>query len=382
MQLSRSLARRGFQVRHLYSGSIQTPRGALVRKADDPATFEVASIELGESIAKYSFVKRRGQERRYGHLLAAEVDRYDPDVVISANTPLDVQAVLQRMCVLRGRRFVFWLQDVYSFGVERVLQKRLPVVWRPIAWYYRRLEQSMLSRSDHVILITEDFRSALDPQRTRRDSVHVIENWAPIDEVPVRPKDNTWARKHGLHDKLCFLYSGTLGLKHNPNLLLEIALSFRDHPHVRVVVVSEGMGEDYLREKKAEYGLNNLLLFGFQPFEEMPDVLATGDVLIAILEPDAGVFSVPSKVLTYLCAARPLLLAVPLENLSAKIVSRNCAGIVVQPTDADAFVQAALELVRAPDRRAELGRHAHAYAKRTFDIEAITDRFEQVLNMP
>jgi hypothetical protein len=46
---------------------------------------------------------------------------------------------------------------------------------------------------------------------------------------------------------------------------------------------------------------------------------------------DAGTLSVPSKVQPYLCAGRPILLAAPAENLAARIVARENAGLVVHP---------------------------------------------------
>jgi glycosyltransferase involved in cell wall biosynthesis len=102
-------------------------------------------------------------------------------------------------------------------------------------------------------------------------------------------------------------------------------------------------------------------------------------VLLAILEPDAGVFSVPSKVLSYLCAARPLLLAVPQENLAAKIVAQNKAGLVVNPEDTAAFIQAAVLLREDSGLREELGRNGRNYAETHFNIEKITNKFEAVL---
>jgi glycosyltransferase involved in cell wall biosynthesis len=84
-------------------------------------------------------------------------------------------------------------------------------------------------------------------------------------------------------------------------------------------------------------------------------------------------------VLTYLCAARPVLLAVPAGNLAARIVERNGCGIVVPPTDTDAFLDAASRLLRDTDARDRMGAAARAYAERTFDIEQITSRFERVL---
>ena len=168
-------------------------------------------------------------------------------------------------------------------------------------------------------------------------------------------------------------------MKHNPEILLRLALHVRDRPDVCVVVVSQGLGADWLRQRKDELALENLMVLPFAPFEDLPDVLATADVLLAVLEPDAGVFSVPSKVLAYLCAARPVVLAVPPENLAARLVRDHEAGLVVPPSDTDGFAEAVVALADDPARRHRLGGNARAYAEETFRIEPIADAFEHVL---
>ena len=122
-----------------------------------------------------------------------------------------------------------------------------------------------------------------------------------------------------------------------------------------------------------------MLLLPYQSYERLPEVLASAEVLLALLEPDAGSFSVPSKVLTYLCAARPLLVSVAEENLAARVVERSGGGLVVAPKDPEALLTAAADLHADATRRAEMGRSARAYAETTFDLERIADRFEQVL---
>ncbi|HVT30110.1 MAG TPA: hypothetical protein VHE81_19005, partial [Lacipirellulaceae bacterium] len=140
-----------------------------------------------------------------------------------------------------------------------------------------------------------------------------------------------------------------------------------------------GPGVDWLVEHAAQNRIRSLQCFGFQPFEVLPDVLGSADVLVAILEPDAGVFSVPSKVLSYLCAGRPLLLAVPKVNLAAKIVSSIGAGPVVEPTDISAFCASAQKLIDSPKHRDECAKAARSYAEAHFDIRLIGDQFEAIL---
>jgi glycosyltransferase involved in cell wall biosynthesis len=128
-----------------------------------------------------------------------------------------------------------------------------------------------------------------------------------------------------------------------------------------------------------ERPLPNLRLLPFQPIDQYPDVLGAADVLVALLEPTAGTFSVPSKVLSYLCAGRPILAAIPPQNLAARTIERAGAGLVVSPTDEEAFLVAAKQLLVDGVVRTAAGRSARAYAEATFDTEVITDRFQQVI---
>jgi glycosyltransferase involved in cell wall biosynthesis len=111
----------------------------------------------------------------------------------------------------------------------------------------------------------------------------------------------------------------------------------------------------------------------------LPEVLASAEILLAILEPDAGRFSVPSKVLGYLCAGRPVVASVPADNLAARVVERSGGGIVVAPGSASGLVDAVAALLEHPELREKLGRAGRDYAKREFDLPAISERFERVL---
>ena len=379
VQLSRALARRNHSVLHLYCSSFQTPRGIVQKLETDSDNFSCRAIELSRPFEKYKFIKRFFQEIEYGNLLVKEVEKFKPDILISANNPLDPQRILLKYCIKNNIKFIFWLQDIYGYAIKELLTRKLSILGRAIGRYYIKSEISMLRRSDRIVIISEDFYTILQKANISENKIELIHNWAPLEDLQMQNKDNIWSRKHELHDKLCIFYTGTLGLKHNPELLVDIALALRDQSHIRIVVVSEGLGADFLKIKQEEYQLNNLIILDFQPFELMPAVMATADILVAILDRDAGVFSVPSKVLTYHCAGRPLLLSVPKENLSARLVEAMETGIVVPPQENGRFLQEVKKLIGDGELREKYGKNARRYAESTFDIEKITDKFAKVL---
>lgn len=379
IQLGRELASRGNDVLYSYGAFFQSPKGSFARRASDGPNFRIEAMQLSKPFQKYSLIRRRFQEIEYAHDLVQQINDYGPDILILAGAPPDALTVVYRKCRDLGIKMVLWVQDLYSVAIQRILNKKVPVLGSVIGQYYIWKERRLLQESDEVVLITEDFRKLMNEWGVSSQKQSVVHNWTPIEDLPVRPKENEWARRHGLADKFCFLYSGTLGLKHNPELLLELALHFKDIHEVQVVVISEGLGADWLRERKQSCSLGNLTLLDFQPFEQMPGALGSADVLVAILEPDAGIYSAPSKVLTYLCAERALLLAVPRENLSARIVAENHAGLVVPPANKDEFIAAAARLLWDADLRQSYAINARQYAERKFDIKAIGDQFEKII---
>jgi glycosyltransferase involved in cell wall biosynthesis len=379
VQLSRALARRGHDVLHVHCSSYPTGKGAVDAATDDPDRFRVEAIGMGRNFDRYSWLRRMRQEWAYGGDFAAVAARFGPQVVLSSNDPLFAKARAARWCRRTETPWVFWLQDIYSHAMSAYAKSKLGVAGVPIGAAFHTIERKLLRDANAVVPITADFSPTLATWGIDSAKCVVIENWAPVAELPVVAQDNAWARAHDLAGRRVVLYTGTLGLKHDPSVLVALARQQASDDRVRVVVVSEGLGADWLREQKRDLRLDNLVLLPYQPYDRLPEVMGTATILVALLEAGAGVFSVPSKVLSYLCAGRPVLGAMPSENLAAEILRRADAGEVVAPGDADAFTAAAARMLGDPAQCVAYGEHARAYAESEFDIDRITDRFEPVL---
>lgn len=379
VQLGRELARRGHVVLHSYSAEFPTPQALLQRRPQDPETFAVAAVALGRPFRKHAYLARQAQEIAFGRRLARLLAGFRPDVAVLANTPPTVLAFAQRACRRLGVGFVFWLMDLYSVAIRQVLNRQRPPLGTLVGGAYDLLERHQLRRSDRVIAISAGFQAALDAWQVDPRRVAVIPLWAPLDDMPPLPKSNPWSIDHGLAATTNVLYAGTLGLKHDPQALVALARHLADRPAVRLVVVSEGLGADVLARHKAAEGLDGLVLLPFQPFARLPEVLATADVLLALLDAEAGVYCVPSKVLTNFCAGRPQVAAIPAENRAAEVVRESGGGLLVAPGDGARLHQAVDRLIADPPLCRALGAAARAYAEREFDIRRLGDAFEAEL---
>ena len=379
LQLSRQFVQNGHQVLHAYSASFQSPKGDFADNQAVPQPL-VMAIKVKGTFRKYSLLKRRQQEIDYASQLVQQLEHFAPDVVLSGTTAFFVHQHVKQYFLRNGIPFIYWCQDIYTVAIRHIARRRLGFMGFPVWGYFNQLERRLLRNSAHVISITRDFTPIFDQWGIDRSKVTCIPNWAPVKEIQLMAKENPWAIQHQLVDKTCILYSGTLGLKHNPAILLDAALHFRHQEEVVFVVISEGLGADFLLQQKQQRHLRNLRILPYQDFHLMSQVMGAADVLVAILEKDAGIYSVPSKVLTYLCAQKPIVLAMPPDNLSAAIVQENNAGFCISPDDSKGFCRHIESLVADKELRQQMGSNGRQYAEENFDIARIANRFMNVFN--
>lgn len=376
-QLARHIARSGIRCTYVSFKGFATPKGRTERRASDPAAFKAVQIDIAQPFDKDNLLKRHGQQRAYARLAADCVLSERPQIVVSSNCPLEVQKQLQNACHRVGGKFVFWLQDLHSEAIARILSRKSRLLGAVAGKYYKTLEIDLLRRSDAVIAISDDFVETAATQ-WKMDTTHfsVLENWAPLEELPTAPRINPVSVQFFRPDRKNIVYSGTLARKHKPELLLELARNLDADIHL----FSQGSGADYVRTTAAAEKLDNLFVHPWVGVDDLPEMLAGADILCAFIQADAGQFSVPSKVLAYLCAGKPILASIPLDNLAARTICAAKGGLVSAPPDIEAFLKAARDLLANRALREELGCNGRLYAERTFDIETICTKFLDVIS--
>lgn len=373
-ELSIELAKRNYSVLHLYTSASGGPKAV---ESEFLVNLEVVDIEM-ENVEKQNFLKRWTQEKLYGEKAVGITSHFQPDVVISSNTPLAAHRIINKYCYKNKIRYVFWLQDIISIAARSILVKKLGFIGILVGSFFKSIEKKILNQSDYIVTIANDFADTISDWGIKENKTLVIPNWSPIEKIPKLSKANEFSQKHDLLNKFVVLYSGTMGMKHDPFIVSIAAEKLKNESDIVFVVISDGIGMDVLKEQKKTKKLDNLLLLDFQPFEIFPQVLASGDVLLTLLEKNAGVFSVPSKVWSGYCAGRPSVLVMPEENLAAKRTIEIEAGVVIPNEESSTLSDKIMELKNNPELCKTYGKNARRFAEENFRIEKIANRFETI----
>jgi len=371
--LARSLAKLGHNVRHIYCSDYVSGRGAVERELTDPKDLEFLKISIKKDFNRYNPLERIKHELAVAQEFWSKIQEFNPDHTIFSNVPLLAMSRLAKKMKSNNRLYLFWWQDVYSIAIGNVFKKFGILAW-PIRQYFISLEKKILSEAQSVVAISPNFEPIFRSWKQDLNKFSMYPNWTPINFFPKKQPSPA-----NINRKLA-VYAGTLGLKHRPELLLQLAdnSEFKENGGV-VVVVSEGYGREFL--EKPQNKRQNIELHDFLPIAQLAQLFADASVLIAVLEPVASTFSVPSKVMSYLSAGKPIVASIDPNNASAKILTEIGAGIVISPdSNALEFSNAVTNIFSNPQIAISMSDAGTKYSQENFDSNKAVEFFLKQLN--
>jgi glycosyltransferase involved in cell wall biosynthesis len=258
-----------------------------------------------------------------------------------------------------GARFVFLCEDVFPEVAELVEDFQSATVMRALD----RLNRYLLREADAVVALGERMKRRLVEEKGADPSrVHVIHNWADCRAITPGPRDNPFARAHGLVDRFVVMHSGNVGLSQNLDVLVEAAARLQSDPRVVVLVVGEGSRRERLERAAAERGLTNLRFLPYQPKELLHESFAAADAFLVSLKPGLEGYIVPSKLYGILAAGRPFIAATDPSSEVAAIASEHHCGLLATPSDAGSLASQIAMLASDPRLAATLGANARRAA--------------------
>jgi len=207
--------------------------------------------------------------------------------------------------------------------------------------------------ADHVITVTELWRSTLVARRTvRADRCTVVMNVA--DTAYFRPRAPT-AHKDVEEAEFRLLYHGTLAHRYGVDLLVRAVARLRDEiPGLRLTIHGRGEARESLPGLVEQLGVADIvtLSFDFVPVEELPVIIASADLGVVPYRRDVFTDGIlPTKLLEYAALGVPAIAA----RTTAITATFNDSMVeFMEPGDLDDLVDRIRALHGDPQRRARM----------------------------
>jgi colanic acid biosynthesis glycosyl transferase WcaI len=301
-----------------------------------------------------------------------------PDVIIIETWPLFAAQFAASLANWWRVPYLYYVKDVYPEAAENA---GILTPGGPLACACRSWDRHLCSHSANVVVISETMRSLVSENRQiPQGHFTVIPDWIDKAEFAVWEGGDVWRRVQNIGDDVFVaMFAGTLGHVSGVEVLVDVARIMQGETDILLLCIGEGGRKQAMLEEASSLSLKNIRFLPFQPSERVPEVQASCDVALLTMRPDSLDSSVPSKLISYLAASRPVICAANAESVVARAVIDARAGIVVCPGDAQAIADAILRLKREPEKARQMGRNARLYFEKNYTLERAYEQFSELL---
>jgi putative colanic acid biosynthesis glycosyltransferase WcaI len=243
------------------------------------------------------------------------------------------------------------------------------------------MERLMYHWSERIIILSEKFRKILISKKgVGPEKLAIVPLWLNRTDVTPMNRDNTWRREMGIPiEKFVILYSGAIGLVSGAEVVLETAQQLSAYADILFLFVGAGQARDKVEAHAQQLGLQNIRFLPLQPRERLSELQASADVSLVTLAPKRGKTSVPSKILGYMAAARPVIASVDLNCDTALLVQESGCGRVVPPAQGKEIAEAILHYYDHPEDRQIAGNKGRQYFLSNLDRSVVLKEYIGVI---
>lgn len=307
-------------------------------------------------------------------LAMATVGRYAagrPDVVVSYGPPFVGALLSARIARRFGVPLLTVIYDIYPDVAVESGKVRNPLVIAAA----KRAERRVYERSDRILVLSEGFRRTMLAKGVPEEKLFVLPVWLPPEEIRPSSRENGWRAEMGISPStFVVLYAGTVGIVSGASVMVDVATRLKNERDLLFLFVGEGQVKDEVAAEAQRRGLGNMRFLPLQERSRLNEVQATSDLSVVTLAPGRGRTSVPSKVVGYLAAGRPVLASVDVDSDTAECV-RSAGGVVVPPGSPDAIASAVLALRSDAGERAAMGASARRAFERDYAAPTVLERY-------
>lgn len=268
---------------------------------------------------------------------------------------------------LYRKRFVYWL----SFPFPEFYLGKARDGLAPYPWLYRlrgfgfrvMLYRVLLPAADHVFVQSEQMRRDIAAEGIPLDKLTAVPMGIKLDSGMSAPTPT--ARSRIPAGERCFMYLGTLGRERRIDFVLRTLVRvLRAEPATRLYLVGKGEqpgDEEFLKQEAERLGVSSSVVFAGQlPRQEALRYVQDADVCVSPFYPTPVLNSTsPTKLVEYMAMGKAVVANThPEQKL---LIDQSGCGYCV-PYDEDAFADAIVKLLRAPEMARAMGERGRRYA--------------------
>ncbi len=284
------------------------------------------------------------------------------DLVLGTTPPIFQAVSAWFVAWTRRKPFLLEVRDLWpEFGVSMGVLKN-PAVIALARW----LEMFLYARATHILVNSPAYKDYMIGKGVPENKVTCIPYGTDVDMFNPQVDGSSVRAELGVEDKFVVLYAGALGQANDIDTILRAAERLKRESKVRFVLFGDGKERTRLQVEAERLQLSYVIFAGVRPKKEMPRVVSSADVCLAILQ-DIPMFrtTYPNKVFDYMAAGRATVLVI--DGVSRTLIESSNGGVYVQPGNDELLAKTILELSKDSEQVKQMGQDAREYLVKHLD---------------
>lgn len=321
-----------------------------------------------------NFIKKGINTLKVEPKLKAAISRYlkkeEFDLVLYATPPITFSGVVKYAKRHYGCKAFLMLKDIFP---QNAVDIGLFSEKSPINLFFRQKEKSLYRLSDVIGCMSEANRKyVLDHNPSIPDGkVILFPNTQAVEEL-------SEAYERNPEDPVSFVFGGNFGKPQAIDFLME-AIGSEQMQKVNAKFVFIGNGSEKSKVVEASKRYANLDFYDFMPPREYDALMKKCDVGLISLDARFTIPNYPSRTLSYMAQAKPILACTDRNTDIKELVTEQAGcGLWCASDDVDGFVKAVSRMCDSVDRLKELGQNGRAYFVNNFNVNRSVEIIENI----
>lgn len=347
------------QARNLTTTQMSKERGFDVLRIVTGNYYDVGLIEKGITTLRIPGLMKKGIMEYLG-------DR-EFDIVLFESPPVTNAALVSWAKKRFNCKAYLMLKDIFPQNAADLgIMKPTGLLFK----YFKHKEIALYKTADIIGCMSpanRDFvlqhNSWLEPKKLElfSNTKRIIDDFVP-DGLSMR-------EKYGVPKDACvFLFGGNMGKPQYIDLLCTAVREYKDDGSIFFLFIGRGTDCFKLEETIKEHHVRNALVIENLPRDEYERITRECDVGLIVLDPRFTIPNYPSRILSYMEYAKPILAATDKVTDLKDLIREAKCGEWVWSGDTKAFISMIRKMASSVDLIAQ-GQNGRSYIEKHFSVE-------------
>lgn len=251
-----------------------------------------------------------------------------------------------------------WPESLVAGGI-----KRGSLAYR----HYHKVSEKIYKQADKILITSASFADYFEKEFGIRGAEYLPQ----YAEALFNPEE---CRREA-DGRVNLMFAGNIGAMQSVQTILEAAKLTRDIENLTWHIVGDGV--EYEKVKTLAEGMDNVVIHGRKPLEEMPNYYRMADAMLVTMKKDPIIsYTLPGKVQTYLAAGKPIIGAI--DGEAQRVIRDAECGYCADAEAAEGLAECTRRFVESQEK-GDMAENAARYYNEKFSERHFFEMLEKSL---